>query len=70
MCAWCIRRLDALAIARNNPAREVVFFGLGFETTMPSTALTILQAESERRREFLGLLQSHHNRSDDKGDSR
>jgi len=39
--------MDALAIARKNPDREVVFFGLGFETTMPSTALTVLQAESE-----------------------
>lgn len=38
--------MDALAIARKNPDREVVFFGLGFETTMPSTALTILQAET------------------------
>ena len=36
--------LDALALARANPDREVVFFGLGFETTMPSTALTVLQA--------------------------
>ena len=39
--------LDALALARANPDREVVFFGLGFETTMPSTAFTVLQAESE-----------------------
>ena len=39
--------MDALALARANPTREVVFFGLGFETTMPSTALTILQAENE-----------------------
>ncbi|MGD0105023.1 MAG: hydrogenase formation protein HypD [Rhodopila sp.] len=39
--------MDALALARNNPDREVVFFALGFETTMPSTALTILQAEAE-----------------------
>jgi hydrogenase expression/formation protein HypD len=39
--------LDALALARRHPDREVVFFGLGFETTMPSTALTILQAERE-----------------------
>jgi hydrogenase expression/formation protein HypD len=38
---------DALAIARTNPEREVVFFGLGFETTMPSTALTVLQAERD-----------------------
>ena len=39
--------LDALALARANPDREVVFFGLGFETTMPSTAFTVLQAELE-----------------------
>lgn len=39
--------LDALALARAHPDREVVFFGLGFETTMPSTALTILQAEAQ-----------------------
>jgi hydrogenase expression/formation protein HypD len=37
--------LDALAIAAANPAREVVFFALGFETTMPPTALTVLEAE-------------------------
>ncbi len=39
--------LDALQLARDHPQREVVFFGLGFETTMPSTALTLLQAEAE-----------------------
>lgn len=39
--------MDALDLARNNPHREVVFFGLGFETTMPSTALTVLQAARE-----------------------
>lgn len=37
--------LDALELAAKNPEREVVFFGLGFETTMPSTALTVLEAE-------------------------
>jgi hydrogenase expression/formation protein HypD len=37
--------MDALALARKNPDREVVFFGLGFETTMPSTALTVLAAQ-------------------------
>ncbi len=36
--------LDALALARRNPERQVVFFALGFETTMPATALTVLQA--------------------------
>lgn len=44
--------LDALALARANPEREVVFFGLGFETTMPATALTILQADAEDVRNF------------------
>lgn len=39
--------LDALELARRNPAREVVFFGLGFETTTPSTALAIQQAARE-----------------------
>ncbi|HEX4386400.1 MAG TPA: hydrogenase formation protein HypD [Myxococcales bacterium] len=44
--------MDALGIARKNPDREVVFFGLGFETTMPSTALTILQAHAEGIQNF------------------
>jgi len=44
--------LDALDLARTNPSREVVFFGLGFETTMPSTALTVLQAEAEGVKNF------------------
>jgi len=39
--------LDALALARANPEREIVFFALGFETTTPSTALTVLQAEAD-----------------------
>ena len=39
--------LDALAIARKNPEREVIFFGLGFETTMPSTAMTVIQARRQ-----------------------
>ena len=36
--------LDALEIARRHPARQVVFFAIGFETTAPSTALTIVRA--------------------------
>jgi len=39
--------LDALELARRHPEREVVFFGLGFETTTPSTALAIQQADRE-----------------------
>lgn len=44
--------MDALAIARKNPESEVVFFALGFETTMPSTALTLLQAHREGVKNF------------------
>lgn len=44
--------LDSLQIAKDNPDQEVVFFALGFETTAPSTALTILQAESEKIHNF------------------
>jgi hydrogenase expression/formation protein HypD len=39
--------MDALELARKNPSREVVFFAIGFETTMPATALTVLQAEAD-----------------------
>lgn len=39
--------LDALSIAKQNPNRQIVFFAIGFETTAPSTALTVLQAEKE-----------------------
>ena len=39
--------LDALRIARQNPDREVVFFAIGFETTAPSTALTLKRAKAE-----------------------
>ena len=44
--------LDALPIAKQNPDKEVIFFGLGFETTAPSTALTILQAAAENIKNF------------------
>ena len=39
--------LDALRIARENPDREVVFYAIGFETTAPSTALTLQRAKKE-----------------------
>ncbi len=50
--------LDALAIARQNPDREVVFFAIGFETTTPSTALTLLRARAEGIRNF-SLFANH-----------
>jgi hydrogenase expression/formation protein HypD len=44
--------LDALKIAKKNPDRHVVFMAIGFETTAPSTALTLLQAEREHVANF------------------
>ncbi len=44
--------LDALRIAREHPDREVVFFAVGFETTAPSTALTLMRARAERMTNF------------------
>jgi len=44
--------LDALNLARKHRDREVVFFALGFETTMPSTALTVLEAEADNVTNF------------------
>jgi hydrogenase expression/formation protein HypD len=39
--------LDAIKIARRNPDKRVVFMAIGFETTAPSTAMTVLRAEAE-----------------------
>jgi hydrogenase expression/formation protein HypD len=47
--------LDALRIARENPDRVVVFFAIGFETTAPSTALTLRRAKAEGIGNFLCL---------------
>jgi hydrogenase expression/formation protein HypD len=44
--------LDALELARQNPEREVVFFAIGFETTAPATAVTLLRAREEGARNF------------------
>ncbi len=50
--------LDALRLARQNPDREVVFFGIGFETTAPANAMTVYQARRLGIRNF-SLLVSH-----------
>jgi hydrogenase expression/formation protein HypD len=50
--------LDALGIARENPARQVVFFAVGFETTAPATAMAAFQAEQTGLANF-SLLVSH-----------
>jgi hydrogenase expression/formation protein HypD len=44
--------LDALELAHANPDREVVFFAIGFETTAPATALTVLRARNAGLRNF------------------
>jgi hydrogenase expression/formation protein HypD len=43
---------DALKIAEKNPERHVMFFAIGFETTAPSTALTLMRARSRGIRNF------------------
>jgi hydrogenase expression/formation protein HypD len=50
--------LDALNLARENPDRQVVFFGIGFETTAPANAMTVYQAKRLGVRNF-SLLVSH-----------
>ena len=49
--------LDALTLAGANPDRKVVFFGLGFETTMPATALTLQQARQRNLHNFFFFCQ-------------
>jgi len=50
--------LDAVQIARDNPDREVVFFGIGFETTAPANAMALYQAKQEDLTNF-SMLVSH-----------
>lgn len=50
--------MDALKIARDNPARQVVFFGVGFETTAPANAMAVWQARREGLTNF-SMLVSH-----------
>src|SRR6201990_1808941 len=44
--------LDSLKIARTTPDKRVVFMAIGFETTAPSTAMTILRAAAEGLENF------------------
>lgn len=52
--------LDALAIARENPDREVVFVGVGFETTTPLVARAIQRAQNEGLSNF-SVFAAHKN---------
>ena len=49
--------MDALKLAQENPTRKVVFFGLGFETTMPTTAITLQQAKARDVQNFYFFCQ-------------
>lgn len=46
---------DALAIAKENPDKKVVFIGIGFETTAPTIAASVLQAERENLKNYFVL---------------
>ena len=50
--------LDALKIAQENPDKEVVFFGIGFETTAPANAMAVFQARKLGLNNF-SMLVSH-----------
>jgi hydrogenase expression/formation protein HypD len=50
--------LDALEIAREHPARQVVFLGIGFETTAPTVAAAVKQAAAEQLINFT-VFSSH-----------
>jgi hydrogenase expression/formation protein HypD len=50
--------LEALEIARNNPENQIIFPGIGFETTAPGTAVTVRQAEKEGIGNFF-ILSAH-----------
>ena len=50
--------LDALRIAGDNPAKEVVFFGIGFETTAPANAMAVYRAHQQEVKNF-SMLVSH-----------
>jgi hydrogenase expression/formation protein HypD len=50
--------LDAVQVAVENPGREVVFFGVGFETTAPATAMAVFQAQQKGLKNF-SMLISH-----------
>lgn len=50
--------MEALQIAQKNPQKEVVFFGIGFETTAPSNAISVIKAK-ERNIQNYSMLVSH-----------
>jgi hydrogenase expression/formation protein HypD len=49
---------EALEIAASNPGKKVIFLGIGFETTAPGTAVTLINSEKERISNFF-VLNAH-----------
>lgn len=56
----CYSPLDALKIAQDNPDRQVVFVGVGFETTTPLVAMAIYRAKSLGLKNFT-VFAAHKN---------
>lgn len=50
--------LDAVKIARENPTKQVVFFGIGFETTAPANGMAVFVAKQQGLKNF-SMLVSH-----------
>lgn len=50
--------LEALKIAKNNPGKQVVFLGIGFETTAPASAVGIMEAKKQNIPNFM-VLSAH-----------
>jgi len=50
--------LEALKISKDNPSKNVIFLGIGFETTTPSTAIAVIEAKKQKLNNFY-VLSSH-----------
>src|SRR5689334_20291566 len=48
--------MEAVKIARANPSKQVVFFGIGFETTAPANAMAVWKAHEEKLANFSELV--------------
>ena len=72
--AWtsgsCTRRSTRSSWPAANPDRHVMFFAIGFETTAPSTALTLMRAKARGHPQLLRVLQPRHDHPGDPRDPR
>ena len=50
--------LESIKIAEENPGKRIIFLGIGFETTTPSTAVAVLEAKKRKLSNFL-VLSAH-----------